>query len=124
MLVGHGKDEWLLTPSEGVVGPVPVFPGEPVHLSFSIDETLQFGQAVFQPISPDGDLFTIRPELVWARVATAGSIRYVGFPLAPGDNPFEVVIDDDAEPGIARVLLAIVDDRGAESLVRVELEIQ
>ncbi|MFO7563565.1 MAG: hypothetical protein R6X02_13040 [Enhygromyxa sp.] len=122
--LGQGDEQRQLTPINGVVGPVAVVPGEVVSLSVSVDENLQLSQAQFFPLSPEADLFSLVPETIWTRVATAGPIRFdPDFPVPVGDE-FQIEIDDDAEPGVARVLLAVYDERRAESLVRVELEIQ
>lgn len=116
----------LLTPSnasDGTLGPIAVEPGQLVRLTVAVDENVQFGQLYFFPLNFLGDLFTLSPEYIATRVATAGSIS-VDQATLPADAPIVIVIDDDAEPGLARVVLAIVDHRGAEQVVRVELDIQ
>jgi hypothetical protein len=124
ILVEHDGEASMLTASDGVVGPVVVDRGETVSLTIAVDENLQFAQTYFVPLNSLGDLFTVFPESVGARVSTAGPITLLSSDPIPIEVPIEVAIDDDAEPGIARVILAIHDNRGAESVVRVEFEVQ
>lgn len=108
---------------DGVVGPITVDPGQVVNLTIVVDENQQFFQSYFGAF--EDDLFYLFPEAVRVRVATAGPISVAdSISLIPTGSPFEVVVDEHAEPGIARVVLAIVDGRGAEIVVRVELAIQ
>jgi hypothetical protein len=116
--------ESVLTPSDGIIGPIAVEPGQIVNLTIAVDENSQFGQAYFFPLNFAGDLFTLWLESVQTRVATAGPIRAADQRSIPAESPIVIEIDDDAEPGLARVVLAIHDSRGAEDVVRVELEIQ
>lgn len=108
--------------ANGSAGPILVQPGERVSLSVIVDPVTQFSQSIFVPLSNEGDLFTLLPEPIRVRVATAGPIRFAG--AIATTMPFEVSVDEHAEPGTARVLLVVADDRGGETLVRVELDIQ
>jgi hypothetical protein len=108
---------------DGVVGPIAVDPGQVVNLTIVVDENQQFFQSYFA--AHEDDLFYLFPEWVGARVATAGPISVAGpLTLIPAGSPIEIVVEKHAEPGIARVVLAVADERGAETVVRVELAIQ
>jgi hypothetical protein len=124
VLVARADTETTLIPSAGVVGPIAVAPGEVVSLTVVVDPSTQFSQFYFVPINEDGDLFTLQPELILTRVSTTGPIRFPRDSSVPEHEPIEIEIDQDAAPGLARVMLVIHDARGAETLVRVELEIQ
>ncbi|HVI00537.1 MAG TPA: hypothetical protein VM869_17590 [Enhygromyxa sp.] len=113
-----------LTPSDGIIGPIAVEPGQRLRMTAGLDENQQFAQSMFVPLDFAGDVFTLMPELVFVRVATAGPITVAQPNPLPATEAIVVEIDQHAEPGLARMVLAIHDQRGAEEVVRVELEIQ
>jgi hypothetical protein len=123
-VVSVSVDDVPLVPVDGVVGPIAVEPGDRLSLQVSVDQNLQFSQFVFYSPDGSGDYFTLFPERVATRVLTAGPISFPLDFLIFVENRLEIAVDDDASPGVARVLLAVTDLRGGESLVRVELEIQ
>lgn len=109
---------------DGVAGPIPVNPGDLLRIDVTVDQVLQFGQAQFVPLHENLDLFTILPEQISKRFRTTGSIEAFFQDVLPQGAWIEVQVDDDARPGIARVLIAVNDGRGSEQLVRVELDVQ
>jgi hypothetical protein len=114
--------------NDGIVGPIEVTPGELVSARIALDPNLQFSQSIFYPLGPEGDLFTAGFEVVRTRVSTTGAIQFTPIPITaktvPEADPILIQVDEEARPGLARALLVIRDHRGAESVVRVEFEIQ
>lgn len=110
--------------NDGIVGPIAVEPGDGLGLKIILDENQQLAQSFYVPLSADGDLFGVAPEITSTRVSTTGPVSYTAANPVPTAAPIFLEVDEDAQPGLARVLLAVQDHRGAESLVRVELDVQ
>ena len=117
-----GEQSWAVV--DGVAGPIPVNPGDHLRVDVTVDQVLQFGQAQFVPLHENLDLFTILPEQISKRFRTTGPIEASYQDVLPQGAWIDVQVDDDAKPGIARVLIAVHDGRGGEQLVRVELDVQ
>jgi hypothetical protein len=109
---------------DGTAGPIAVSPGDGLGLTIILDANQQFAQSYFFPISGEGDLFGVGAELTRTRVSTTGPIWFFGTDPVPTAAPIWLEVDEHAEPGLARALLAVQDDRGGETLVRVELDVQ
>lgn len=116
-----------LSPVDGTVGPVAVDPGDRVSMKLIPDPDHLLGQRYYFPLSGDYDVFSVTLESLWIRVSTAGPITFkeqFEQSITPVAYPFQLQVDEFAEPGIARAVLVVFDGRGAEDVVRVEFELQ
>jgi hypothetical protein len=129
LTVELGDQTFELEPDEdGVVGPIEVTPGALVRLWVAANEVEQLAQSYFIPLTLELDAFTLHPETLWLRPSTAGPISWVSAQASATQlsvlQPLVLRVDEAAEPGPARVVFALFDDRGAETLAWVELDIR
>jgi hypothetical protein len=128
--------ETLIPGPDGVAGPLAIELGGRAEIQVVLDPLEQGAQIVFAPIDLEGS-FALLPERVWRRVSTTRSLRYeiIGQPLpdpVPGNlppiqtevRPFAVLVEDDAAAGRERVVIVVHDERGGETVVYLELDVQ